>query len=88
MADLKQRGLLEDTLVWWAANSGEHLTRKRTAQVEIITRVASPFGWPVAVSPREERWGRTDEFGHTAIENKIHMHDLHATLLHLLGHRS
>ena len=29
--------------------------------------------------------GATDEFGHTAVENKVHMHDLHATILHLLG---
>ena len=30
-------------------------------------------------------WGQTDEFGYFAIENKVHMHDLHATMLHLMG---
>ena len=49
----------------------------------------NPFGftsgWPAAASRRGTIYGPTDEYGYKAVENKVEMHDLHATMLHLLG---
>ena len=42
-------------------------------------------GWPAAASSRGISYGATDEFGYNAVENPVHVHDLHATMLHLLG---
>ena len=50
----------------------------------ITTRLASPFGWPAARLPGIT-YGATDEFGYRAVENKLDIHDMHATMLHLLG---
>ena len=46
---------------------------------------ASPCGWPAAASRPGCRYGATDDYGYYAVENKVHIHDLHATILHLLG---
>ncbi len=51
----------------------------------IITRTAIRCGSRVAASKRATPTARPNEFGYLAIENKVHMHDLHATILHLLG---
>lgn len=85
LADLKQRGLLEDTIVWWGGEFG----RTPYAQQNGTGRDHNPGGFTVwlaggGVKPGIS-YGRTDDFGHAAVENKIHMHDLHATILHLLG---
>ena len=85
LADLKQRGLLEDTLVWWGGEFG----RTPYAQNNGTGRDHNPSGFTVwlaggGVKPGFS-FGKTDDFGHMAVENKIHMHDLHATILHLLG---
>jgi hypothetical protein len=85
LADLEQRGLLDDTLVWWGSEFG----RTPYAQDKGTGRDHNPNGFTVwlaggGVKPGASI-GATDEFGHKAIENKIHMHDLHATILHLLG---
>lgn len=85
LADLKRRGLLEDTLVWWGSEFG----RTPYAQENGTGRDHNPNGFTVwlaggGVKPGLS-YGATDEFGHRAVENKIHMHDLHATILHLLG---
>lgn len=85
LADLKQRGLLEDTLVWWGSEFG----RTPYAQNNGTGRDHNPDGFTVwlaggGVKPGFS-YGATDHFGHKAVENKIHMHDLHATILHLLG---
>lgn len=85
MADLKQRGLLEDTLVWWGGEFG----RTPYSEKNGTGRDHNPSGFTVWLAgggvASGRTIGRTDEFGHTAIENKIHMHDLHATMLHLMG---
>jgi Protein of unknown function (DUF1501) len=84
LADLKQRGLLEDTLVWWGAEFG------RTPFSQGGTgRDHNPRGFTVwlaggGVKPGYAH-GCTDELGFNAVEGKVHMHDLHATILHLLG---
>jgi len=83
--DLKTRGLLEDTLVWWGGEFG----RNPFAQNNGTGRDHNPDGFTVWLAGAGVKpgfcFGATDEFGHTAVENKVHMHDLHATVLHLLG---
>ena len=85
LADLKRRGLLEDTLVWWGGEFG----RNPFAQDNGTGRDHDPDGFTVWLAgggvKRAHAHGATDEFGHRAVENKTHMHDLHATILHLLG---
>ena len=55
------------------------------ATAATTTRKASPCGWPAAASKAGFRYGATDDYGYYAVENKVHIHDLHATILHLLG---
>lgn len=85
LTDLKQRGLLEDTIVWWGAEFG----RTPYAQANGTGRDHNPSGFTMWLTGGGIQaglsYGRTDEFGHQAIENKVHMHDLHATILHLMG---
>ena len=85
LEDLDQRGLLEDTIVWWGAEFG----RTPYAQDNGTGRDHNPGGfttWLAGGGVKSGfRYGATDEFGAKAVENKIHMHDLHATILHLLG---
>ena len=84
LADLKQRGLLEDTLVWWGGEFGRTpFTQNKNG------RDHNPRGFTTwlaggGVKPGFSH-GATDEFGFAAVEGKVHMHDLHATILHLLG---
>lgn len=85
LSDLKQRGLLEDTLVWWGGEFG----RTPYAEANGTGRDHNPDGFTMwlaggGVKPGFS-FGATDDFGHHAIADKVHMHDLHATLLHLLG---
>ena len=84
LQDLSQRGLLDDTLVWWCGEFG------RTPYSEGGTgRDHSPFGfttWLAGGGVAEGMsYGATDELGMMATENRVHMHDLHATILHLMG---
>ena len=85
LADLKQRGMLEDTLVWWGGEFG----RTPYAQDNGTGRDHNPDGFSVFLCgggvKRGFSFGETDEYGHHAIHDKTHMHDLHATILHLLG---
>lgn len=85
LEDLKQRGLLEDTLVWWGGEFG----RTPYAEKNGTGRDHNPKGFTQwfaggGVKPGFA-YGETDEFGHYAVSNKVHMHDVHATILHLLG---
>jgi len=87
IADLDRRGLLQDTLVVWAGEFG----RTPVAQIDRGNpgRDHNPHGYTIwmaggGVKPGFSH-GETDEFGYLAVENKVHMHDLHATILHLLG---
>ncbi len=84
LKDLKQRGLLEDTLVLWGGEFG----RTPVAQGD-DGRDHNPQGYTMwlaggGVKPGI-RHGATDDYGYYAVENKVHLHDLHATMLHLLG---
>ncbi len=84
LQDLRQRGLLEDTLVLWGAEFG------RTPVAENGDgRNHHPKAFTVWMAGGGVRGGMThgatDDFGYAPVESPVHMHDLHATLLHLLG---
>jgi hypothetical protein len=85
LTDLKRRGLLQDTLVWWGGEFG----RTPYAEKNGTGRDHNPGGftvWLAGGGPKPGfAFGATDEFGHQAVQDKVHMHDLHATILHLLG---
>lgn len=84
LRDLKQRGLLDETLVVWTGEFG----RTPTAQ-NGKGRDHNPRGfssWLAGGGIRGgQAYGATDDFGYAAIENRVHVHDLHATILHQLG---
>ena len=84
LTDLKERGLLEDTLVVWGGEFG------RTPIVQGTNgRDHNPQGftmWLAGGGVRSGyRHGATDEYGYYAVDQRVHVHDLHATMLHLLG---
>jgi len=81
--DLKQRGLLEDTLIVWGGEFG----RTPMAQGDGRDHHIKGFSmWLAGGGIRPgTTYGATDELGYAAAENKVHVHDLHATMLHLLG---
>jgi hypothetical protein len=85
LTDLKRRGLLEDTIVWWGGEFG----RTPYAEKNGTGRDHNPGGFTVWLAGGGLKpgiaHGATDEFGAQAVENKVHMHDLHATILHQLG---
>ncbi len=87
ISDLKQRGLLDDTLVIWGGEFG----RTPVAQVMGKTwgRDHHPHGFTMWMAGGGMKpgltYGATDEFGYHAAKNKVHVHDLHATILHQLG---
>lgn len=84
LRDLKSRGLLDETLVVWAGEFG----RTPFAQGD-NGRDHNPFGFTIWMAGGGVKpgmiYGATDEFGYKAIENRVEIHDLHATILHLLG---
>jgi hypothetical protein len=89
LTDLKSRGLLEETLVIVGGEFG------RTPAVELTNgkpgggRDHNHWGFTVAMAGGGVKGGHvhgaTDDFGYKAVENRVHVHDLHATILHLLG---
>jgi len=85
--DLKARGLLEDTLVLWGGEFGRTPTTQQGKGP--VGRDHHPDGftmWMAGAGVKGGlRYGRTDEFGYHAVENRCTIHDLHATILHLLG---
>ena len=84
LADLARRGLLEDTLVVWGAEFGRTPTAENGHG-----RNHHPQGFTMWMAGGGVRggftYGATDDFGYAPVENHVHMHDLHATLLHALG---
>ncbi|WP_145263686.1 DUF1501 domain-containing protein [Planctomycetes bacterium Pan216] len=88
LKDLKARGLLDDTLVLWGGEFG------RTPTIQGATkgkegRDHNPEGFTMWLAgggvKGGMRYGETDEYGYYAVRDKVHIHDLHATMLHLLG---
>lgn len=84
LTDLKQRGLLDDTLVVWGGEFGRTPTSENGNG-----RDHNHHGFSMWMAGGGVRggmtWGETDEFGFKAVKDRVHVHDLHATILHLLG---
>jgi hypothetical protein len=84
LRDLKSRGLLQDTLVLWGGEFGRTPTAQgadgRDHNPEAFTMWMAGGGVKAGY-----QHGSTDDYGYYAVENKVHFHDLHATILHLLG---
>jgi hypothetical protein len=84
LTDLQQRGLLEDTLLMWGAEFGRTPTAQgnngRDHNPHAFTYWMAGGGVKAGFS-----YGASDDFGFYAAEDKVHVHDLHATILHLLG---
>jgi hypothetical protein len=84
LADLKGRGLWDDTLVIWGGEFGRTPTCEGTDG-----RDHNPHGYSMWLAGGGVKagltWGKTDDYGYYAVEDKVHVHDLHATILHLLG---
>jgi len=82
--DLKQRGLFEETLVIWGGEFGRAPTSEGQKG-----RDHDHYGYTVWMAGGGVKggisYGSTDEFGLSAVENRVHVHDLHATILHLMG---
>jgi uncharacterized protein (DUF1501 family) len=82
--DLKRRGMLNDTLVVWGGEFG-----RMPMSEQGKGRDHNPWGYTVWLAGAGVRggfaYGATDPVGLRAVENKVHVHDLHATMLHLLG---
>jgi hypothetical protein len=87
LRDLKARGMLRDTLVLWGGEFGRTPTAQGSG--ENVGRDHHPYGFTMWLAGAGVKpgliYGATDEYGYYAVENRVHVHDLHATLLHLLG---
>ena len=87
--DLKQRGMLEDTLIIWGGEFGRTPYAQPNKNKKKIGRDHHHTGFSMFLAGGGTKggtmYGATDEFGMNAVENRIHVHDLHATILHLLG---
>jgi hypothetical protein len=84
LTDLKARGLLKDTLVLWGGEFGRTPTAEGSDG-----REHHPFGFSMWLAgggvKGGQAYGATDDFGWHAVDKKVHVHDLHATLLHQMG---
>lgn len=93
LKDLKQRGLLDETLVIWGGEFGRtptvELPQAGANAGKINGRDHNHWGFSMWLAGGGIKGGQvhgaTDEFGFQAVENKVHVHDLHATMLHLMG---
>ena len=87
LQDLSARGLLHDTLVVWAGEFGRSPTTQGSG--DSAGRDHHPYGFTMWLAGAGVKpgftYGATDEYGYYVLENRVHVHDLHATLLHLLG---
>lgn len=84
LKDLKARGLLKDTLVIWAGEFG-----RTPVSQNGDGRDHNPYGYSIWMAGGGVKagfiYGATDEFGYHAVKDRMHIHDFHATVLHLLG---
>ena len=93
LKDLKARGLLDETLVIWGGEFGRtptvELPKKGSNAGKINGRDHNHHGFTMWLAGGGVRggtvYGATDEFGFKAVEKPVHVHDLHATILHLMG---
>jgi hypothetical protein len=87
--DLKERGLLDETLVLWGGEFGRTPMMQGALKPDQIGRDHHPHGYTIwmaggGIKPGTV-YGGTDDFGFYAVDKKVHVHDLHATILHLFG---
>ena len=86
LADLEERGLLEETLVVWG---GEFGRMPFSEGPNAPGRNHNPYGFSMWLAGAGVKggitYGETDEFGFEAVVDRVHLHDLHATILHLMG---
>lgn len=91
LKDLKRRGMLEDTLVVWGGEFGRTPMRENRGggEMKFIGRDHNPGGFTIWMAGGGVKagttYGETDPIGYEAIKDKVSVHDLHATMLHLLG---
>jgi len=90
LTDLKERGMLDETLVLWGGEFGRTPTVEQTNKGESkLGRDHNHYGFSIWMAGGGVKggmtYGSTDPFGFKAIEKPVHVHDLHATLLHLMG---
>lgn len=93
LTDLKMRGMLDETLVLWGGEFGRtpvvEMPKPGSNQGKVNGRDHNHYGFTVWMAGGGIKGGQvhgaTDDFGFQAIEDKVHVHDLHATMLHLLG---
>jgi hypothetical protein len=89
LVDLKQRGLLEDTLVIWAGEFGRTPVQQGKFAAALVGRDHNPYAntiWMAGAGLRAgTTYGATDEFGFLPERGAVHVHDVQATILHLLG---
>ncbi|MEO6786960.1 MAG: DUF1501 domain-containing protein [Chthoniobacteraceae bacterium] len=83
--DLKQRGLLEDTLVIWGGEFGRTPMGENRASIGRDHHVDAFTMWMTGAGVKRGIHGETDELGFGVVDGKVHVHDLHATILQLLG---
>jgi hypothetical protein len=86
LTDLEQRGMLDETLIVWG---GEFGRMPFSEGQNAPGRNHNPYGFSMWLAGGGVRggmsWGETDDFGFEAVTDRVHLHDLHATILHLLG---
>jgi uncharacterized protein (DUF1501 family) len=89
LRDLKQRGLLDETLVIWGGEFGRTAMNEGRNQSKFIGRDHHPRAFTMWMAGGGIKGGttvgRTDDFGYNIVEDPVDVHDLHATALHLLG---
>jgi Protein of unknown function (DUF1501) len=90
ISDLKERGLLEDTLVIWSGEFGRTPFREgRTSKSKVLGRDHYPDCYTMFMAGAGLKpglvYGESDELGFSVAKNKVHVHDLQATIMHLLG---
>lgn len=89
ITDLKQRGLLDETLVIWGGEFGRTNYCQGKLTKDNYGRDHHPRAFSIFMAGGGVKagmsYGKTDEFGYNIIENPVHIHDLHATIMHLMG---
>jgi len=89
LADLNQRGLLDETLVLWSGEFGRQPETQVLSGKETLGRDHNAAGYTAWLAGGGSRggltYGATDDLGYKTVEGEVHLHDLHATMLHMLG---
>ena len=89
LKDLKSRGLLDETIVLWGGEFGRTPCAQGDVDAKGVGRDHNPFGFTMWMAGGGFKpgivYGGTDDYGYYAVQDKVHVHDLHATILHLLG---